>query len=91
MPWLISLVVVIWVNFEDDSQQAGSGLDIDGFSRLPVLVGGRIMPMETLGTHVASMMNHHGTFAVDGKVEPASRWLLDVFMYARVAWWTARS
>jgi ABC-type transport system involved in cytochrome c biogenesis permease subunit len=27
-----------------------------------------------------SMMNHHGTFTVEGKVEPASRWLLDVFM-----------
>src|SRR3981081_3936881 len=60
-----------------------SGLDIEGFSRLPVLVGGRVMPMDTLARMSLSMMNHHGTFAVEGRVEPASRWLLDVFRSAQ--------
>src|ERR1700751_6113523 len=30
-------------------------------------------------------MNHHGTYTVEGKVEPASRWLLDVLMMPRRA------
>jgi ABC-type transport system involved in cytochrome c biogenesis permease subunit len=80
IPWLISLVLVIWVISKMIPHRQASGLDIDGFSRLPVLVGGRVMPMDTLARMSLSMMNHHGTFAVEGRVEPASRWLLDVFM-----------
>jgi ABC-type transport system involved in cytochrome c biogenesis permease subunit len=80
IPWLISLVLVIWVIAKMIPHGQAPGLDIDGFSRLPVLVGGRVMPMDTLARMSLSMMNHHGTFTVEGKVEPASRWLLDVFM-----------
>jgi ABC-type transport system involved in cytochrome c biogenesis permease subunit len=85
IPWLISLVLVIWVISKMIPHRQASGLDIDGFSRLPVLVGGRVMPMDTLARISLSMMNHHGTFAVNGKVEPASRWLLEVFMMPRRA------
>jgi ABC-type transport system involved in cytochrome c biogenesis permease subunit len=80
IPWLISLVLVIWVISKMIPHGQAPGLDIDGFSQLPVLVGGRVMPMDTLARMSLSMMNHHGTFTVDGRVEPASRWLLDVFM-----------
>ncbi len=80
IPWLISLVLVIWVISKMIPHRQAPGLDIDGFSQLPVLVGGRVMPMDTLARMSLSMMNHHGTFTVEGKVEPASRWLLDVFM-----------
>jgi ABC-type transport system involved in cytochrome c biogenesis permease subunit len=80
IPWLISLVLVIWVISKMIPHRQASGFDIDGFSQLPVLVGGRVMPMDTLARMSLSMMNHHGTFTVEGKVEPASRWLLDVFM-----------
>src|SRR6202048_1409358 len=85
IPWLISLVLVIWVISKMIPHEQASGLDIDGLIRLPVLVGGRVMPMDTLARMSLSMMNHHGTFSVDGKVEPASRWLLDVFMMPRRA------
>jgi hypothetical protein len=85
IPWLISLVLSIWVISKMIPHRQAPGLDIDGFSRLPVLVGGRVMPMDTLARISLSVMNHHGTFTVDGKVEPASRWLLDVFMMPRRA------
>jgi ABC-type transport system involved in cytochrome c biogenesis permease subunit len=62
------------------SHKPAPGFDIEGFGQLPVLVGGRVMPMDTLARISLSVMNHHGTFTVDGKVEPASRWLLEVFM-----------
>jgi ABC-type transport system involved in cytochrome c biogenesis permease subunit len=80
IPWLISLVLVIWVISKMIPHGQAPGLDIDGFSQLPVLVGGRVMPMDTLARMSLSMMNHHGTFTVEGRVEPAGRWLLDVFM-----------
>jgi ABC-type transport system involved in cytochrome c biogenesis permease subunit len=85
IPWLISLVLVIWVFSKMIPHRQASGLDIDGFSRLPVLVGGRVMPMDTLARMSLSMMNHHGAATVEGKIEPASRWLLDVLMMPRRA------
>jgi len=85
IPWLISLVLVIWVISKMAPPKQAPGLDIEGFSRLPVLVGGRVMPMDTLARLSLSVMNHHGTYTVDGKVEPASRWLLDVLMMPRRA------
>jgi ABC-type transport system involved in cytochrome c biogenesis permease subunit len=57
------------------------GFDIDGFGRLPVLVGGRVMPMDTLARTSLFAMNHHGTCATpDGKAQSQSRWLLGVLM-----------
>src|SRR5258708_23646719 len=85
IPWLISLVLVILVISKMIPHGQVSGLDIGGFSRLPVLVGGRVMPMDTVARMSLSIMNHHGTFTVDGKAEPAGRWLLDVFMMPRRA------
>ncbi len=85
IPWLISLVLLIWVISKMTPHKEAPGLDIDGFSRLPVLVGGRVMPMDTLARISLSVMNHHGTYTVEGKAEPASRWLLDVLMMPRRA------
>src|SRR5260370_5203869 len=85
IPWLISLVLVIWVISKMIPHRQASGLDIDGFSRLPVLVGGRVMPMDTLARMSLSAQNHDGTYTVEGKVAPASRWLLYVFMMPRSA------
>jgi ABC-type transport system involved in cytochrome c biogenesis permease subunit len=80
IPWVISLVLLTWVISRMLPQKAVAGFDMAGFGQLPVLVGGRVMPMDTLARISLSEMNHHGTFTVDGKVQPATRWLLDVFM-----------
>jgi len=85
IPWLISLALVIWVISKMTPHKHAPGLDIDGFGQLPVLVGGRVMPMDTLARMSLSVMNHHGTCTVDGKVQPASQWLLDVMMMPRRA------
>src|SRR5258708_27183018 len=80
IPWLISLVLLTWVISRMLPQKAAAGFDIADFGQLTVLVSGRVMPMDTLARISLSEMNHHGTFTVDGKVQPATRWLLDVFM-----------
>jgi ABC-type transport system involved in cytochrome c biogenesis permease subunit len=85
IPWLISLAIVIWVISKMTAHKQDSGFDIDGFGRLPVLFAGRVMPMDTLARISLSVMNHHGTCTVEGKVESASQWLLDVLMRPRRA------
>ena len=86
LPWLISLVVVIWISSRMIPHKPAPGFDVEGFGQLPVLVGGRVMPMDSLARLSLALMNHHGTFtAADGRTQPASRWLLDVFMMPRRA------
>ena len=85
IPWLISLVLLTWVISRMLPQKPVTGFDVAGFGQLPVLVGGRVMPMDTLARISLSIMNHHGTFTLDGRTQPASRWLLDVLMMPRRA------
>lgn len=85
IPWLLSLVLLTWVISRMLPQKPVAGFDVAGFGQLPVLVGGRVMPMDTLARISLSVMNHHGTFTVDGRTQPASGWLLDVLMMPRRA------
>src|SRR4051794_39635393 len=81
VPWIISVLLVSWVALRMVSHKQASGFDLDGFGRLPVRVGGRVMPMDTLARLSLSLMNHRGSYSTDdGKAEPASRWLLEVLM-----------
>jgi ABC-type transport system involved in cytochrome c biogenesis permease subunit len=81
IPWIISFTLVLWVTTKMIPGKQTAGFDIDGFGRLPVLVGGRVMPMDTLARVSLFAMNHHGTYSSsDGKSQPQSRWLLDVLM-----------
>ena len=80
-PWIISLIFVLWVIAKMIPVKQPPGFDINGFGRLPVLVGGRVMPMDTLARVSLFAMNHHGTCTTpDGQAQPQSRWLLDVLM-----------
>src|SRR5580704_1960445 len=81
LPWIISLLFLVWVMAKMIPVKESPGIHLDGFGRLPVLVNGRVMPMDTLARLSLLEMNHHGTCTTsDGKVLPPIRWLLDVFM-----------
>lgn len=81
LPWLVSLLFLVWVIAKMIPVKESPGIHLDEFGRLPVLVNGRVMPMDTLARLSLLEMNHHGTCTTpDGKVLPPIRWLLDVFM-----------
>ncbi len=80
-PWIISLIFMLLVIAKMIPSKETSKFDIDGFGRLPVLVGGRVMPMDTLARVSLFAMNHRGTYTTpDGKAQPQRRWLLEVLM-----------
>jgi hypothetical protein len=60
-PWLIGFFLIGWAVVKMLPPGPAPGFDIDGFARLPVLVGGRVMPMDTLGRLSLLAMNHFGT------------------------------
>jgi ABC-type transport system involved in cytochrome c biogenesis permease subunit len=80
-PWLIGFFLIGWAVVKMLPPRPTPGIDVDGFARLPVLVGGRVMPMDTLGRLSLLAMNHFGRYtAGDGKVRPPTTWLLEVLM-----------
>src|SRR5215469_8957441 len=81
IPWILGLVVIVWAISRMLPPKEAPGLDLNGFAKLPVLVGGRVMPMDTLARLSLSGMNHHGTYTTAGKlVEQPSLGLLDIMM-----------
>jgi ABC-type transport system involved in cytochrome c biogenesis permease subunit len=81
IPWIISLFLLLWAVSKMLPPRETAGLDLHGFGQLPVLVGGRVMPMDTLARISLSEWNHHGTYTTaDGKVEQPTQGLLDILM-----------
>lgn len=81
LPWIISLLLLLWAVSKMLPHRETAGLDLHGFGQLPVLVGGRVMPMDSLARISLSEWNHHGTYATaEGKVEQPTQGLLDILM-----------
>jgi ABC-type transport system involved in cytochrome c biogenesis permease subunit len=81
IPWIMGLVIIFWAISRMLPPKETPGVDLNAFARLPVLVGGRVMPMDTLARLALSGMNHHGSYTTANKsVEPPSQGLLDILM-----------
>jgi len=80
-PWVISLVLLVWAVSKMLPPKESPGFDVAGFGKLPVLVDGRVMPMDTLARLTLSEMNHHGAYATaSGNTEQPSRGLMKILM-----------
>jgi len=74
LPWIISFLFLVWVIAKMIPVKESPGIHLDGFGRLPVLVNGRVMPIDTLARLSLLEMNHRGTCTTsDGKVLPPIR------------------
>ena len=54
-----------------------SDLDLAAFSRLPVLEGGRVKPLDSFARSALLSIRGKQSVPVDGRAIPATRWLLD--------------
>jgi ABC-type transport system involved in cytochrome c biogenesis permease subunit len=81
VPWIITVLLILWAVSRMMPAKDEPGLDVHGFGRLPVLVGGRVMPMDTLARVSLSEWNHHGTYTTANKtvIEP-TQGLLEILM-----------
>ncbi|MBI2384794.1 MAG: cytochrome c biogenesis protein CcsA [Elusimicrobia bacterium] len=62
-----------------------SDFDLAAFSRLPVLEGGRVKPMDSFARSAMLSMRSKQTVRVDGKSLPPARWLLDAMFKPEAA------
>ena len=67
------------------------GFDTAAFGKLPVLVGGRIKPFDTVARNSLLIINGKQVLRQDGRKTGATRWLLDVLFDARKPPTTTRS
>jgi ABC-type transport system involved in cytochrome c biogenesis permease subunit len=59
--------------------------DLDTLGRLPVSAGGRTKPLDTVARNSLMIVSDRQTATIDGKSQPAIRWLIDVMARPLVA------
>jgi ABC-type transport system involved in cytochrome c biogenesis permease subunit len=87
LPYLILLLAGLWLgsSWIDPKPKPGD-FDVRSFSRLPVLVGGRIKPLDTVARNSLLIMRGKQTVRLaNGETMQASRWLAEVMFNAPVA------
>ena len=83
IPWIVALIALAWLYpATRGPRPAADGFDTSAFGKLPVQVGGRIKPFDTLARNSLLIIN--GKQVVRGKDSKigATRWILDVLFDA---------
>jgi ABC-type transport system involved in cytochrome c biogenesis permease subunit len=85
VPWIILVVFAGWTLSHLLPKKVNSAFDVAGFGKLPVLAGGRVVPMDTLARVALLQMNHHGIDGTENnsssvQVASQTQWLMDVLM-----------
>lgn len=86
-PYLVPLVFVFWLVSTWRTPRAKSGeFDFSSFDRIPVLVGGRIKPLDTVARNSLLILSGKQTLRLEegGRLR-ASHWLADVLFRPEVA------
>jgi len=61
------------------------GLDVDGFSRLPVLEGGRLKPLDSTARNALLVIRGQQSFRYQDRTVGPGEWMLDVLFRPQVA------
>ena len=87
LPYLILLAAGLWLAASwFDPKPKPDDFDVRSFSRLPVLAGGRLKPLDTVARNSLLILRGKQTVRLaNGDTLSASRWLADVLFNAPVA------
>lgn len=80
-----ALAALVAVAFTLRTPQPAGAFDLAGFGRLPVLVNGRVKPMDTIARTSLLMMQGRQRVVVEGRTLAPTAWLLDVLFRAAEA------
>ena len=86
-PWIILILVTIWFAGECRvPQPKADEFNIIALGKIPVLLGGRLKPLDTVALNSLVIIRGKQTLrTTDGKSLTAMRWLTDVLFNAEVA------
>ena len=87
VPWIVLIVMASWIGANwAPPKIAKDDIDLATFGKLPVLVGGRVKPLDTVARN--SLLIIHGKQELrleNGRSLSATQWLADVLFDAPVA------
>ncbi len=79
---LLSLIVIAMPLLPKHEQGA---YDLDTLASLPVSAGGRTKPLDTVARNSLMIVSDRQTVTIDGKRQPAIRWMIDVMARPQAA------
>src|SRR3954468_7312852 len=87
LPAIVLVLSVLWVGASFiPSKSAQGNVDLVTFGKIPVLVGGRVKPMDTVARNSLLIIHSKSTLEVaDGKTLSAIEWLSDLCFKPEVA------
>ncbi|MEK7675068.1 MAG: cytochrome c biogenesis protein CcsA [Verrucomicrobiota bacterium] len=85
LPWIVTGFFAVWI-LSALRPKPEKEFHIREFGTLPVLLNGRIQPLDSVGRNALLVMRGKQTVALEnGKKLPASEWLLEVLMKPELA------
>jgi ABC-type transport system involved in cytochrome c biogenesis permease subunit len=86
LPWILVAVFAAWFLSGFRAPEPKNGFDIAGFGRLPVLMDGRVQPLDSVARNALLSMSGRSIVRVsNGPPLSATAWLLETMTRPRVA------
>jgi hypothetical protein len=86
LPWLALVLGILWVGSSLRPPRLESGADLVTFGKIPVLVGGRVKPLDTVARNSLLIIRGKSTVPLaNGKTLTAIEWLADLVFKPRAA------
>ena len=86
-PGLVFVLAAFWIGASFvPAKKSADGIDLGGFGKIPVLVGGRVKPLDTVARNSLLIIHTKQTLRLDdGRQISAIKWLADTLFNAPVA------
>src|SRR5438477_2803246 len=84
-PWVAAVLALAGAGASLLPRAHVHGFDLEGFSRLPVLEGGRVKPIDSIARNSLLLVRGRQAFTYEGRTVGADEWLLDVLFRPEVA------
>ena len=77
-PWAVVWLATIYLLLQARPPKDNGPFDLQSFGHIPVSADGRVKPLDTVARNGLMVMSDRRSFRIDGKRQPAIRWLADV-------------
>ena len=79
-PWAIVWLAAIYLLLQARPPKNDGPFDLQALGRVPVSADGRVKPLDTVARNGLMVISDRQTLRLDGKRQPAIRWLADVIV-----------
>ena len=78
VPWVVVLLAGMYLLIQARPLHSHEPFDLQQLGHIPVSADGRVKPLDTVARNSLMIISGRQSFRIDGKSQPAIRWLADV-------------